>query len=94
MRVPLVVIFDPLLGNLSDLFKVGEKIGVQDFVSVGSIKSLDKGVLAGLAWLDVTEAQYPGPHTIRPVPLNAAQGRYPGAALQAGLRPLRVDPEL
>ena len=48
-----VVLLDPLLGNLSDLFKVREEVGVQDFVSVGSIKSLDKGVLAGLAWLDV-----------------------------------------
>ena len=51
MRPLFVVILDPLLGNLSDLFKVREEVGVQDFVSVGSIKSLDKGVLAGLAWL-------------------------------------------
>ena len=49
----LVVILDPLLSNLPDLFEAREEVGVQDFMSVGSIKSLDKGVLAGLVWLDI-----------------------------------------
>jgi hypothetical protein len=49
MRPILVVILDPLLGNLSDLFKVREEIGIKDFMSVGSIRSLDKRILAGLA---------------------------------------------
>ena len=42
MRPFLVVILDPLLGNLSDLFKVREEVGIEDFVSIGSIKSLKK----------------------------------------------------
>ena len=37
----VVVILDPLLGNLSDLFEIREEVDVQDFVSVSSIESLD-----------------------------------------------------
>ena len=55
----LVVILDPLFGNLSNLFEAREDVGVQDFVTVGSIKSLDKGVLAGLAWLDIPKCNDP-----------------------------------
>jgi hypothetical protein len=55
----LVVIFDPLFGDLSNLIEVREDVGVQDFMSIGSIKSLDKGVLAGLAWLDISKLNTP-----------------------------------
>jgi len=38
MRPFLVVILDPFLCDLTDLLEVREEIGVEDFVSVGSIK--------------------------------------------------------
>jgi hypothetical protein len=41
MEPIVVVILNPLLGNLSDLFEIREEVEVQDFVSVSSIESLE-----------------------------------------------------
>lgn len=45
---------DPFVGDLSDLIQIFKEIGIQDFMSIGSVKALDKGVLAWFAGLDVT----------------------------------------
>jgi hypothetical protein len=50
-----VVDRDPFVSNLADLIQVFKQIGIQDFMPIGPVKSLDKGVLAWLAGLDVTQ---------------------------------------
>ena len=45
----------PLVGDLTDLVEIFKEIGIQDFMPIGRDKSLDKGLLAWLAGLDVTQ---------------------------------------
>jgi hypothetical protein len=50
-----VVDRDPFVGDLTDLVEIFKEIGIQDFMPIGPVKSLDKGILAWLAGLDVTQ---------------------------------------
>jgi len=55
MGALLVVGRDPFVGDLTDLVEIFKEIGIQDFMPIGPVKSLDKGILAWLAGLDVTQ---------------------------------------
>ena len=46
---------DPLVGDLTDLVEIFKEISIQDFMPIGPVKSLDKGILAWLAGLDVMQ---------------------------------------
>jgi hypothetical protein len=48
-----VVIGQPLGGDGLDLLEVGEQMCIEHFRAVRSVETLDKGVLIGLARLDV-----------------------------------------
>jgi hypothetical protein len=50
-----VVDRDPFVGDLTDLIQIFKEISIQDFMPIGSVKPFDKGVLAWLARLDVTQ---------------------------------------
>jgi hypothetical protein len=50
-----VVDRDPFVDDLTDLVEIFKVIGIQDFMPIGPVKSLDKGILAWLAGLDVTQ---------------------------------------
>ncbi len=59
MRAFFVVDRDPFVGDLTDLIEIFKEIGIQDFMPIGSVEPLDKGVLAGFAGLDVTQLYFP-----------------------------------
>jgi len=54
MGTVFVVIDQPLVGDGLDLLQVGEQVCVEHFRAVRSVEALDKGVLIGLARLDVS----------------------------------------
>ena len=54
-----VVDRDPVVSYFPDLIQVFKEIGIQDFMPIGSVEPLDKGVLAGFAGLDVTQLYFP-----------------------------------
>ena len=53
MRPFLVVIYEPVVGDLLDLTHGLECVGVEHFLTVGAIEPLDERVLIGLPRLDV-----------------------------------------
>lgn len=50
-----VVDRDPFVGDLTDLIQIFKEISIEHFMPIGPVKSLDKGILAWLAGLDVTQ---------------------------------------
>ena len=51
----LVIFRDPQFSDFAHLLKRIEQVCVQHLLAVGAIESLDKGILVGLARLDVEQ---------------------------------------
>ena len=52
----MVIPVEPVLSHLPDLLQGLEHVAVQHLGAVGLVESLDIGVLRGVSWLDVIDA--------------------------------------
>jgi hypothetical protein len=50
-----VVRLDPGLGNLPSLFQIIKQIGIEHFMTIGSVEAFNEGILLGLPRLNVFE---------------------------------------
>ena len=50
-----VVDRSPRVGDLTDLIQIFKEVSIEHFMPIGPVKSLDKGILAWLAGLDVKQ---------------------------------------
>ncbi len=55
MRTILVIAVDPFLGNVSHLLERFKDMGIEHFMTVGAVKSFNKGILLWLTRLDKLE---------------------------------------
>ena len=55
MRAVLVVALDPFLSNFSNLSERFKDMGIEYFMTVGAVKSFNKGILLWLTRLDKLE---------------------------------------
>ncbi len=72
MRSLLVVVANPIGADSPDLVQILEDVGIEYFLTVGTVESLDIGVLVRLTGLDVARL-YP----VAFAPSHSLQARRP-----------------
>ena len=78
MRPRLVVTLYPICTECSDLIQRVAHVGIEDFLPIGSVESLDECGLNGLSRLDVSQLDLESPRATSPLtrPPRVAAGSF------------------